>query len=251
MARLFIGTGVTQNYLHRAEGYLRSLERCSLEKFCITVGFEADTELASEYSHINFIPLQEERVQTLVPNRCLQHGDFLDALCDATDLSAEDVVIFTDSDATVQRDLLPEEKARLLAYGEHCIGVWWNDGPGETLRHEYGRLSPPAGFDINTVCEQVDYYHCYNTGFVAARPAVWRKINEHFAMEWPRLQPYFAHYAAQQWIMCWLIHRLHLHIDLLGYELHTHAHYPLPRECSWRDGWLYFGDKLIFMRHRV
>lgn len=250
MNRIIIGTGVTENYLPKAENYFQSLKVCnSLEAFCVTLGFVANGEMQSRHSHIRFVHLPMNEVQALVSNRCLQHGDFIEALLDNLKIDETDIIIYTDADITIQRDLSSYEKERILAYDSKTVGLGLNSNEEDTLEKEFARLQPKISLEeILKTCGSLEL-PIYNTGVIIAKLSVWRMLRKEFVLEWANFEKVFGHYAGQQWLLSWLVRKLN--VDNLKHDIHVHGHFGLPSNINVQHGVTYYKKKPTFLRHHL
>lgn len=252
MNRIFVGTGVTKNYLPKATNYLKSLAaKPRLTAFCVTLDFVASEEMKKIFPHVHFVSMKQADVKTPVSNYCLQHGDFLDTVSTALNIEENDIVIFTDADLVFQRDISEKEWERFSRYTSSTIGVGWNSDPTDTLRKEFERLDPRVSLQqIETMCGDLEE-RVYNTGVMIARPAVWRLLRDNFALEWPSLKNTIGHYAAQQWVLSWLFAKKQLNVDFLDYDIHIHGHHALPKWVTIRNGQTFYKGQITLIRHHL
>lgn len=184
---------------------------------------------------------------------CPQDGSFLDGL---PALSDSDVVILADADAVVQRDLTETELASFRGLGD-AVALGWNANPGQTGREEFNNLSPRVDLEaaakiLGTTPALLDAMPVYNCGFMAATLGTWRRIREAYTSEFRAKGPViFADIHWGQLQFCLLLKMGGIRVKDLGYEIHSHGHYPLTAAHEIRDGKLYYDGQLVFFAHNV
>lgn len=199
--------------------------------------------LLREYRGVGFVRLDRADCATPVPLDHVQSGDFLQALPVADD----DVVVFTDGDAYLQRPLTADEAGWLADWPRGTVGLAYNAGPGDTLASEAARLRPrgeaylSAGFDLAAPV--------YNLGVMVARGADWRRWHAAYAAIHPRVAPLFDHHAHQQWGLCAALAPAGLTAQVLPYTMHLHGHYPAPSGVGRERGRVTFDGQVVAFRH--
>lgn len=149
----------------------------------------------------------------------LQAGGFLDPAIDRDD----DLIIFTDGDAYLQRPPTEAERTTLAAWPQGVVGLGYNDGPHDTLATEAARLVPQGeahdrGFDLRLPI--------YNLGVIVCRVASYRRWLSAYEAIRPRTAGLFKHHAAQQWGLCAALPEAGLRVEPLPEVFHAHGHYP-------------------------
>lgn len=228
-------------WLDAAETYAAPHLRPTL--VCVGPGWEWVDGLLRDYRGVWFARLDRAQCATPVPLDHVQSGDFLHVL-EAPD---DDVVVFTDGDAYLQRPLTADEAGWLADWPAGTVGVSWNAGPGDTLASEAARLRPvgdaylAAGFDLGLPV--------YNLGVMVARVADWRRWHAAYAALFPRVAPLFDHHARQQWGLCAAIPAAGLTPTVLPYTTHLHGHYPTPEGVGRERGRVTYQGQVVAFRH--
>lgn len=176
--------------------------------------------LRTSYPDVTLARLTREALPFVPPLDHLQAGGFLSAAFDDNDL-----IIFTDGDAYMQRVPTAQEQAMLASWPLGTIGLAYNAGPDDTLATEAARLKPrtdvaEAGFDLRLPI--------YNLGVIIARAGDYRRWLAAYVPIQPRVVGLFDHHAHQQWGLCAAISDAGLRVSVVPATLHTHGHYPPP-----------------------
>lgn len=181
--------------------------------------------LARDYPGARVLPVGRGALAFAPPLDHLQAGGFLPALRPADD----DVIVFTDGDAYLQRPLTADERGMLADWPADVVGLAYNAGPDDTLATEGQRLRPQAdpadrGFDTALPV--------YNLGVIVCRAAAYRRWHDAYATLRPRLEGLFKHHAHQQWGLCAALPAAGLRAAVLPPSVHIHGHYPPPPGVS-------------------
>lgn len=252
---IFVGTGITENYVDRAHTFMYGIN--SLKKadaFVITLGFNASEELKSKYSNIKFIYQDINSVKNeLTSIKCLQHGAFVDVISNIDGISEKDIILFSDSDVVIQRDFTDEEIATIKSNHANVdiVTVGKNNYNENSLRTEYHSLKPKI--PLSDMCRALEFDasdNCYNTGNVIATLEVWRKIRELYVSKFQWIDNAMAVYAKQQFLMS-IIFNKYFNVIMMSNELHTHGHWgwqPWMQKAG--TGELYVNDTLVMFNHK-
>lgn len=178
--------------------------------------------LANEYPSVTFISVTRVALPFIPPLDHLQAGGFLDAI---PHLADDDLILFTDGDAYLQRAPTPDEAEWFADWPADAIGLGYNDGPQDTLGTEAARLRPtgdPAdlGFDLGLPV--------FNLGVIVARAAAYRRWLACYVPIEADVRRMFNHHAAQQWGLCAALPATGLRTIVVPATIHAHGHYPLP-----------------------
>lgn len=189
----------------------------------------------------------------LPPLDHLQAGGFLDAqplTNDAYAIADDDLIIFTDGDAYLQRPPTAAEQQMLANWPTGVIGLAYNAGPDDTLATEAARLKPrtdvaEAGFDLSLPI--------YNLGVIVARAGDYRRWLAAYVPIQPRVAALFDHHAHQQWGLCAAIPDAGLRVSVLPATLHTHGHYPPPPGVTLgrERGRITANGEIVLFRHHL
>lgn len=246
-----IVTASNQRYLPRIKPYLQSLESFSpLENILIGVGCKPFAEYMQDVPHITEIELPSE-LNDGSPNETQspQHGAFLSVF----EGGDKDVIIFTDGDIKLQRRMSMPELAWLNGIADNVVYCGWNSGPGETLIQEGQRLFPKmSDGEISDRWGRIVYdAPCYNIGVFVANRATYRRIYAEYMRLWELACSTFGGPARQQWLVCYVLARYNITVDLMSYSFHMHGCYPLPNGAAFSEtgDLLYKGEKVLFRHH--
>ncbi|MEI7946986.1 MAG: hypothetical protein WCJ02_09825 [bacterium] len=209
----------------KAEPFIRSMRPNShVSNVIITIDFAVDDALKKKYEHVRFVEYDSNRVRAPNANSCLQHGGFLDALDWVGD---EDVIIFTDADIDIQREMSPDEILFFSELADSEIAAGHNASPSQTLMDEAANLQVLTKHEtIEASFPGYAALQVYNTGVLAAKKKVYRALYEQYVRDWEKADSLFAHYAKQQWLISYLI-QMNFRVKLIPNIIHTHAHYPI------------------------
>lgn len=245
--KIWIGTGTDHSYLMRAQPYLDSLKRHEPERatlFC--VDFTPGQDVGMRIVPVDFarcIPAQK---------KMLQVGSFV--LSAPPDWTDDDVVVFTDADAILQRPLSDEEIALFLqgtCDGGVMIGRNTPD-PTQTLGQESKELFPQAA-DAQIALRFPGYEAMLarNTGFVVARLGTWRRIHAQVRQIWPLVARTWTHWAQAQMAICYVVQRYpEFTLHDLPLSVHAHGHLGMPPGITFDANGVAMADgKVIFFRH--
>ncbi|MBS1722349.1 MAG: hypothetical protein JSS66_05020 [Armatimonadetes bacterium] len=229
--KIVLATGFDQPYFPKARPYLESVALHGRFDQCVAIclDFLPSPEDQEALAPWCFTQAASKDIVAPHSNKCMQHGAFLVFL----DLNADDVVLFTDSDIRMQRQMWAEEWKVLqgLKYGEVWVGE--NKDKNETLLEEASYLRPivpvhnlPAAFTETNISQAL----CYNTGIVAATVQTYAAILEDYARLIGSVDCMFEHYARQQWLISYVLaFRGDLWVRNMPQTFHLHGcHGPKP-----------------------
>ena len=226
---VWIGTGITSNYIDKSMQYLVSLNAYNnlpfYKKFCVTLGFHIPDHIKNSLPNINFI--YKDMYNQLEPNKnnCMQHGEFLDVL-NAND---KDIIIFTDSDIIIQSDVMVWTNCVFNAIKDNQVMVGFNQDENDTLLKEYYRTEPVVDFKIieDRLSCNLMKLKCYNTGVIITNYKTYKNIFEKYCEMFPTINSYLNHYAKQQFLLSYIFQK-HFKIKNLNKAIHTHGHAGIP-----------------------
>ena len=221
-----LSSGISENYLSRAAGYLESVKRHFPDD-----GPVRPTMFAVDYAQhvrdllgVPCVPLTREQMKIIFPKFMCQSGLFTDFA--PADWQDDDVVIFTDADAYFQRPFIAEELASFAAVkpGEflgdyNCPNHW------QSLRSEAADLFPKCSMEaIDNAFPGMEKIETVNWGFIVARLDSWRELNRRTIASWPRVDACFGNPARVQMVCIWEASQPGLSIGRLPVGCHAHGH---------------------------
>jgi hypothetical protein len=147
----------------------------------------------------------------------------------------------------MQRALATDEELWLRAWPEGVIGLGPNAGPNDRLYEEAQRIALSGTQDYAAVLP----LRVYNCGVMVMRRATWQRLYDAYMALWPDFAPRTAHYAANQFLQCAVVHALGLLVWELPASFHTHGCFGLPVGIVETDdaGTLAIDGELVLFRH--
>lgn len=200
------------------------------------------------------LPRGARRVDYDAPGYLFQDGRFLDALPGLPD---DEIVILADADGVFQRDFSPAELDTLHDLrGGFALG--YNVGPGQKGELEYSLLRPKRS--LHDVAGWLGVPEgvmrgawVYNTGFMAARAGAWRHLRLRYADRFGGKDATgaFAIWSWPQYFICLTLSLCNFPVTELGYETHSHGHFPLTTKHTMQRRQLYYDGQLVLYAHNV
>jgi hypothetical protein len=257
---LWVVVCVTETYAMQAANLLDSLftilkthslaPRARPPRIAVVAVHFYPTSLKPHFPGVHWFSVHKTRPLAVDPEfPCLAYGDFLTA--SLLQRIGYGTLLLVDADARFQRWLTPEEEQRFLAYSSTTCGVGYNDGPQDTLALEAARLVP----NVPPELLEDRYPHAgqpvFNTGVLIGKAPFFVALRRHYQQHWPLFRGLFSHRSKNQWLLSWLLHQ-HFQVDVLGYEIHSHGHYPLTSCHSLgSQGQLLYHGEPVLVRHHV
>ena len=244
------GTAITQNYVSKARNYLSCLNRLKTPKFCICYDFPAGN-LPLEFSSCVFTSV-DALPGDVVCDGILQNGPWLRGI---GKLHPRDILLLTDADGVIQRDLTDQEQKTILNLEDNDILVGWNHGVGDNLKMESNRLryywNGITDEELDSMYPGHQDVPCYNCGFMAMNQHTWTRYAEVYAEEWPRFNKLFLHRARCQWLSCWVFRKYGFNIIECSPVLHSHGHGVSQDGITRENGRVFWNNQLIFFAHML
>ena len=248
-----IATGVTPNYLPRARAFLRSLEPLSSRSNAMGAVFiVADDPPSGVVLPIgDVITVKYADAALQLPKWMLQNGGFCDFVPEWW--AEDDVIIFCDADAVLQRAFTEGEKALFNGLADFQVLAGRNKPCGtQRLDDEATALSMHCSHaELEEWFPDYDKAVCLNFGFVAARLSTWRLLLKMSVKLWPNIERAFANPAMVQWMMCYAIHALKMTLLELPLSVHAHGHLGLPEGVTCTDGVWYHNGAVVAYAHAL
>jgi hypothetical protein len=247
MNKIILAVGADDNYLHNPHfnNYLNSINEHSNfdENILVYLGHQN----IQTNNKIKIFNLKPEAVIKKSPINCVQHGEFLKSN-GFEKFSDNDIIVFTDGDMTLQRELSVNEINFLRNLSDNDVYIGYNQSPEDTLEAEYFRLEPrlneiPKDLKIKNI-------KVYNTGVVCMNKKTWYKLCESYIEKYDVIDNLFGHYAKQQWLICYILGNENYNVIEMGYDIHNHTHYPSPVGTSVENGYVMFNNKVVLFKHK-
>jgi len=248
--KLILATGVDINYYQKPvfQKYINSIVQNSNFDKNFIVLLDGEVEIENFYN-IEIASIKSKDISCLNVNNCLQHGEFIKA--DKLNLlDDKDIILFSDGDMEIQRNLSPSEENFLLNLKDNEVFVGYNASPTDTLADEALRLDP-KNLNSEIIKEDLTKIKVYNTGVLCMNKKTWSKLVEDYISLFNEVDKMFNHYAKQQWLISYIINTKNYKVYEMSYEFHTHTHYPSPKGITIDSGGLVkYLDNTILFKHR-
>ncbi len=250
MSTIRLSSGISENYLSRATGYLESVKRHFPAN-----GPVVPTMFAVDYAQhvrdllgVPCVPLTREQMKIIYPKLMLQSGMFTDFA--PTDWKDDDVIIFTDADSYFQR---PFTEAELAAFAAVKPGEFLGDynvpDQLQSLLSECRDLFPKIPMaGIENAFPGMNAIPTKNWGFIVARLDSWRELNRRTIASWPRVNGCLDNPARVQFACIWEASQPGLSIGDLPKGVHLQAHHGVQKGAEkGSDGvWRLHGEVCAF-----
>lgn len=247
--KVILATGTDGGYYPRITNYLHSAQiHPGFDRYALVcLDFEPDNEAVRWMKPWEPAMATSEKVEAMNPNRCLQHGAFVQFL-GADD---DDVILFTDGDVRIQRMPWPQEMELLreLKHGDIFVGP--NKNEGETLLEEALYLRPVIEVEaLPALFEDADIsmLKCHNTGVMAATAKTFATVYEEYVRTYHLVEHLFEHYARQQWLLSYIFgHRGDMRIRPMSQAFHMHGCHGMPQHGGWNGmNYTFMGVDVLF-----
>lgn len=245
---LRLATGVTPNYLPRATRFLESLGQYhSVHTTLFAVNFTSPPSVSVD--HVQLVDYSKATVQ--LPKFMLQHGGFTQFT--PAGWAEDDVIIFTDADAYLQRNFTPAELESMLAVGENEMQVGYNrPNDRQTLQHEATCIFPKRSMEeIYRIFPGTDQMECRNFGFVVGRLSAWRELFRRTVALEPNCEACFGNPARVQFMACYALQQPGMRITELSPLIHAHGHIGLKHGLENRGGVWHQDGQVVAFAHAL
>ena len=214
--------GFNGAYLQKSVTYLETMNRYSnVNNIIITLDFDIASDLREKLNNIKFIRINSEQVRSPNPNKCMQHGAFLEV---PDFISDDSIIIFTDTDITIQRPFNESELRLLGDCKDGDVFVNLNMSETQTLLMDT-KISPP-NIDVSELTKkypEITTFKSYNTGVICANCRTYKRIFQQYNQYWPAFSPLFDAHVKQQFLLAYIIQK-HFHLRMMPYVIHSQAH---------------------------
>ncbi len=203
---IYLAGGCDEKYLTVSETYLRTMNQNSnVQNVFFTIDFDISAEYKTKFERIKFISISSNIIKSPNPNKCLQHGGFLEASDFTNDNS---VIVFTDTDITIQRAFTDKELSMLSEFKNGDIGINADKVGGFSLVDEVQLLKP--NITIEQLLEKypdINELKVYNTGVIVTTKKTYKELYQLYNQNWDAFKNFFEHPAKQQWLLSYLIQK--------------------------------------------
>ena len=248
--KIILSVGADDKYLQNPhlKKYLVSIDENSNfdENILVYLGKEVPN---INHNNIKVLDVKPESIIKNNVNNCIQHGEFLNS--DGFDkYSDSDIIVFTDGDMTLQRNLTDDELNVFRNLTDDDVYIGYNQSPDDTLENEYFRLHPISDSIPEQFNGELKNIKVYNTGVVGMNKKTWIKLKNSYIEKFDSINVLFHHYAKQQWLICYILGTENYNIIEMGYDIHNHTHYPSPLGTVNDNGIIKYYDNIVLFKHR-
>jgi hypothetical protein len=257
---IYLIAGFNEGYLKKSMTYLETMNRYSnVNNIIMTLDFDIAAELRKTLNNIKFVRINSEQVKSPNPNKCMQHGAFLKVLDFIPD---ESMIIFTDTDITVQRPFNESELQLLRDCKDKDVFVNLNMSEEQTLLMDT-EISPPniTASELTKRYPEISSFKSYNTGVICTNYKTYKQIYQVYNQYWPEFSPLFDAHVKQQFLLAYIIQK-HFHLRPLSYAVHSQAHsIPVGKYSNKRAGYigetepagfkLCIGSDMVVFNHHI
>ena len=227
---IYLIAGFNEGYLQKSMTYLETMNWYSnVNNIIITLDFDIASDLKEKLNNIKFIRINSEQIKSPNSNKCMQHGGFLEVL---DFISDDSIIIFTDTDITVQRPFNESELQLLRNCKDEDVLVNLNMSEEQTLLMDTEIFSPNiAVSELTKKYPEITAFKSYNTGVICANCRTYKRIYQQYNQYWPGFSPLFDAYVKQQFLLTYIIQK-HFHLKSLPYIIHSQANSTPVREST-------------------
>ena len=247
--RVILATGATREYLSKSAGYLASIEQHGGgfdARYLVSVGCALEPDSVPD--SITPVGLPQTMAKEGLRGN-VQYGAFLPVLPG----DADDTIVYTDGDMRLQRPLSDGERAMLDHWPRNVIGMARNFGAGDNLMLEAKRLKLRT--DAEYLSNQWPHSNgrVWNAGVIIARRSTYQRLAATYSSLFPQFKPMLPPGQGRgvQWLICYSIAKLGLHVWELPYTWHAHGLAgALPNDVTDQgDGTIYADGTKVLFRH--
>lgn len=178
---------------------------------------------------------------------CAEGGDFYKYM----KIPDTQTLIHMDADMVMQREFTTLEYNQILDLRVGEVGSTLASVPSMTLESEAKRLNPQAPLeDIKKDFPNHWDKPLFCSGMIVAKGITYRRIiKDHYIPLMPKIQKYFDHHAAGQWLMNWVVYEHGSFVNL--HHTFSHADWFIGSKKEEKDNkLLYNGDIVLFNHHK-
>jgi hypothetical protein len=227
---IYLIAGFNEGYLQKSMAYLETMNRYSnVNNIIVTLDFDIASEWKEKLNNIKFVRINSEQIKSPNPNKCMQHGAFLEVL----DFISEDsIIIFTDTDIAIQRPFNESELQLLKSCQDKDVFVNANISEDQTLLMEAEGLSLNTDIsELEKKYPEISEFRGYNTGVFCTNCKTYKQIYQTYNQYWPAFEPLIDTPVKQQFLLSYIIQK-HFRHKPLPYVIHANACSLPIRECS-------------------
>jgi len=245
--KLILMTGSDEKYINKIKPYLDSIDNNSNFDLNFLI-YLSDNDIQLD-NKINVLKLSPSKYMYRNSINCLQHGEFIKS--DGFDdlIGDHDVIVFTDGDMILQRNLSEDElmKFRNLKHGDVFIG--YNESPNDNLLKEYNRLLP-TGYVSDIFKIDLSKIKCYNSGVIGATKSTFKKLSQFYGELYGDIDKTMKYYSKQQWLISFIIGSKFFNVIEMDYDIHNHTHHGVVNGSKIENKIVTYNDKIVLFKHK-
>lgn len=273
MKKIFLCTAANEKYFNTKtfQNCLSSYYKFTSNSKIIPKVFIVDKEDKLVETHgINKIFINQDKIKSPNYNYCIQHGEFSEYLIEAND---DDVIIFTDGDIIMQREINEKEIDQILNLSDNTFLANYNLFNGSTLLDYYEQFSSKDKLidflrkNFNIKIDDLKNMQEMNTGILIGTKKNFTELCNLYKKYYEEAKKVNSHFSNQQMLINILINKFFKYKNL-SYEFHTHSHHSVrvnfnlyhkdlitkhgvPKPIHKKNDLWFFDDKLILFAHKL
>jgi hypothetical protein len=245
--KLILATGSDDRYLSKIKPYLDSIDLNSNFDLNLLIYLgNKDIKIDNNLTILKLSPSNYLHRNSIM---CTQHGEFIKA--DGFDelVGEDDVIVFTDGDMHLQRNLTEVELNRFRNLKDGDVFIGYNKSPEDDLEQERKRLLPTGlipeafRFDLTKI-------KCYNSGVIGATKSTFKKILNHYGILYGEVDKMIRYYAKQQWLISFIIGTKEFNIIEMDYVTHNHTHYGTVKGSNINKELVTYNGEVVLFKHK-
>lgn len=249
--KIILAFGADELYLQNDQfvNYLNSVN-CNSNFDKNILAYLSKNNIQIPYENIDVFNVNPESVLKKNYNNCIQHGEFLNT-SKFDQFQDGDVIIFTDGDMNLQRNLNEQELAFLRNFKDGDVWVGYNESKNQTLATEAPRLDPRYLNWMDKFEKNLNEIKCYNTGVLCMNKKTWKTMCGIYINKWDWINETLNHYAKQQFLISYIIGTENFNIIEMDYNIHNHSIYHLPEgSVKESNGLLKYNGEVVLFKHK-
>lgn len=245
--KLVLATGSDEKYINKIKKYLNSIDDNSNFDLNLLI-YLGDNEINID-NNVKVLKLSPSNYIHKNSINCLQHGEFIKA--DGFDdlISDDDVIVFTDGDMILQRNLSEDELMRFRNLKHNDVFIGYNESIDDNLMKEYKRLLP-TGYVSDIFKIDLSKIKCYNSGVIGATKSTFKKLSQFYGELYGDVDKMMKYYSKQQWLISFIIGSKFFNVIEMDYDIHNHTHHGVVNGSKIENKIVTYNDKIVLFKHK-
>lgn len=245
--KLVLATGSDEKYINKIKKYLNSIDDNSNFDLNLLI-YLGDNEINID-NNVRVLKLSPSKYIHKNSINCLQHGEFIKA--DGFDdlISDDDVIVFTDGDMILQRNLSEDELMRFRNLKHNDVFIGYNESIDDNLMKEYERLLP-TGYVSDIFKIDLSKIKCYNSGVIGATKSTFKKLLQFYGELYGDIDKMMRYYSKQQWLISFIIGSKFFNVIEMDYDIHNHTHHGVVNGSKIENKIVTYNDKIVLFKHK-